>query len=186
MKYMRKTSQSTFEIATKSIFLLTQAISRIMKLVYLRPQKSILFLFLIHLIRMSHEIAVTWPKFHSLQHFLLHFSLAVYQQSAKTLQRLFVYGTLKAGEPNHQILKDSANGMAKYWCKATTTIKMPLVIGTRYNIPFLINKPGMGSYVTGEIYEVDDGMMHILDNLEDCQRIYERAVQPMNMGIGEG
>lgn len=63
---------------------------------------------------------------------------------------------------------------------------MPLVIGTRYNIPFLINKPGVGSYVTGEIYEVDDKMMHILDNLEDCQRIYKRAIQDMNMGIGEG
>lgn len=63
---------------------------------------------------------------------------------------------------------------------------MPLVIGTRYNIPFLINKPGFGSYVTGEIYEVDDKMMHILDNLEDCQRIYKRLVQDMNLGIGEG
>lgn len=63
---------------------------------------------------------------------------------------------------------------------------MPLVIGTRYNIPFLINKSGVGSYVTGEIYEVDDKMMHILDHLEDCQRIYKRAIQDMNLGIGEG
>lgn len=102
------------------------------------------------------------------------------------LHRLFVCGTLKAGEPNHHILKESANGLAKYWAKATTTIKMPLVIGTRYNIPFLINRPGIGGYVTGEIYEVDDQMMDILDNLEDCQRIYKRDVQPMNLGIGEG
>lgn len=63
---------------------------------------------------------------------------------------------------------------------------MPLVIGTRYNIPFLINKPGVGNYVTGEIYEVDDKMMDILDNFEDCQRIYRRVEQTMNMGIGEG
>lgn len=76
--------------------------------------------------------------------------------------------------------------MARYWCTATTTIKMPLVIGTRYNIPFLINKPGLGNYVTGEIYEVDDKMMDILDNLEDCQRIYKRDTQNMNMGIDEG
>jgi len=109
-----------------------------------------------------------------------------FKHTAATLQRLFVYGTLKSGQPNHTILKDPANGLAKYWCKATTTTKMPLVIGTRYNIPFLINKPGIGGYVTGEIYEVDDQMMHILDNLEDCQRIYKRAVQIMNMGIDEG
>lgn len=63
---------------------------------------------------------------------------------------------------------------------------MPLVIGTRYNIPFLLNKPGVGSYVTGEIYEVDENMMTILDNLEDCQRLYKRDSQLMNMGIGEG
>lgn len=63
---------------------------------------------------------------------------------------------------------------------------MPLVIGTRYNIPFLINKQGLGNYVTGEIYEVDDKMMNILDNLEDCQRIYKRDIQNMNMGIDEG
>lgn len=63
---------------------------------------------------------------------------------------------------------------------------MPLVIGTRYNIPFLINKEGVGSYVTGEIYEVDNKMMDILDNLEDCQRIYKRSIQNMNLGIGEG
>lgn len=108
------------------------------------------------------------------------------QQTSSVLQRLFVYGTLKSGQPNHNILCDANNGLAKYWCKATTTKKMPLVIGTRYNIPFLINKNGVGSYVTGEIYEVDDKMMEILDNLEDCQRIYKRAIQNMNLGIGEG
>lgn len=108
------------------------------------------------------------------------------QQAAQALHRLFVCGTLKAGEPNHNILKETANGLAKYWCNATTTIKMPLVIGTRYNIPFLINRPGIGGYVTGEIYEVDDKMMHILDNLEDCQRLYKRDIQPMNLGIGDG
>lgn len=109
-----------------------------------------------------------------------------FQQGGKILQRLFVYGTLKSGEANNEILRSSANGFAKYWCKATTTVKMPLVIGTRYNIPFLINKPGVGGYVTGEIYEVDDKMMDILDNLEDCQRLYKRDLQKMNLGIGEG
>lgn len=108
------------------------------------------------------------------------------QKTSSLLHRLFVYGTLKSGQPNHNILRDSTNGLAKYWCKATTTTKMPLVIGTRYNIPFLLNKPGVGSYVTGEIYEVDDKMMNILDNLEDCQRIYKRAIQDMNLGIEQG
>lgn len=112
--------------------------------------------------------------------------LSCLQQTSAALHRLFVYGTLKSGQPNHNILRDPTNGLAKYWCKATTTTKMPLVIGTRYNIPFLLNRPGVGSYVTGEIYEVDDQMMDILDNLEDCQRIYKRAIQEMNLGIDLG
>lgn len=102
------------------------------------------------------------------------------------MQRLFVYGTLKSSEASHSVLQNTTNGYSKFWCKATTTIKMPLVIGTRYHIPFLLNKRGVGNYVTGEIYEVDDQMMEVLDHLEDCQRLYKRDVQPMNLGIGMG
>uniref|UniRef100_A0A1B0DFN3 Gamma-glutamylcyclotransferase family protein n=1 Tax=Phlebotomus papatasi TaxID=29031 RepID=A0A1B0DFN3_PHLPP len=82
------------------------------------------------------------------------------------LQKLFVYGTLKRGEPNHYWFKKSSNGYAKFVCKAATTKKMPLVIATRYNIPFLLDKPGHGNYVAGEIYEVDDRMMEKIENLE--------------------
>lgn len=108
------------------------------------------------------------------------------QQANAALQRLFVYGSLKSGQASHKLLTDTANGSAKYWCKATTTIKMPLVIATRYSIPFLLNKPGTGNYVTGEIYEVDEKMLSVLDNLEDCQRLFKREQQPMNMGIEQG
>lgn len=97
-----------------------------------------------------------------------------------------MYGSLKSGQASHAVLTDPANGLAKFWCKATTTVKMPLVVATRYSIPFLLNKPGVGSYVTGEIYEVDEKMLQILDNLEDCQRLFKRDVQPMNLGIGHG
>lgn len=66
--------------------------------------------------------------FHSLNHSILIAIITYFQQAASTLQKLFVYGTLKAGEANHNILQSSTNGVAKYWCKATTTKKMPLVI----------------------------------------------------------
>lgn len=64
--------------------------------------------------------------------------------------------------------------------------KFPLVIATRYNIPFLIKKAGTGNYVIGEIYEVDDRMLNSLDSLEDCQDIYTRELLDMNIGVGEG
>jgi len=108
------------------------------------------------------------------------------QNTTKALNKLFVCGVLKYGQPNHSILKNTGNGFSKYWCKATTTEKLPLVIATRYNIPFLLNKSGLGYYVAGEIYEVDDRMLKVLDNLEDCQDIFVREIKDMNIGVGEG
>jgi gamma-glutamylaminecyclotransferase len=105
---------------------------------------------------------------------------------AEKLLKVFVYGTLKKGQPNHHWLGNKSNGFASFLSPATTTQKMPLVIATRYNIPFLLNKPGEGSYVTGEIYEVDDNMMENLDRLESCPDLYARVVQEMNLGIGHG
>lgn len=109
-----------------------------------------------------------------------------FKKASSALQKLFVCGALKYGQPNHSILANPANGYAKFWCRATTTEKLPLVIATRYNIPFLLNKPGVGNYVIGEIYEVDHKMLNVLDNLEDCQDIYSREMHNMNIGVGEG
>lgn len=84
------------------------------------------------------------------------------------------------------MLKNESNGYAKYICEATTTKKMPLVIATRYNIPFLLDKPGSGSYVSGEIYDVDERMMGRLDELEGANLMLKREMQDMNMGLQEG
>lgn len=92
------------------------------------------------------------------------------------LKKVFVYGTLKRGEPNHHWLTKKDNGFSKYLSNAVSTQKYPLVVGTRYNIPFLLNKPGNGNYVMGEIYEIDDQMMSKLDVLEDYPKFYDREV----------
>lgn len=60
------------------------------------------------------------------------------------LKRIFVYGTLKRGEPNNGILLNSTNGHAKFKGIGKTFNKYPLVIATKYNIPFLLKKPGTG------------------------------------------
>jgi gamma-glutamylaminecyclotransferase len=60
------------------------------------------------------------------------------------LIRVFVYGTLKRGQPNHYLMQDLKNGNAKFISKAKTSEKFPLVVATRYSIPFLLNKPGFG------------------------------------------
>lgn len=60
------------------------------------------------------------------------------------LHRVFLYGTLKRGEPNHELIRDTANGYAKFLGIGKTKNKYPLVIATRFNIPFLLHKPGVG------------------------------------------
>ena len=52
---------------------------------------------------------------------------------------VFVYGTLKRGEPNHHYMSS-----ASYVCNATSVEKLPLVIASAYNIPFVLDSPGIG------------------------------------------
>lgn len=62
-----------------------------------------------------------------------------------SLHRVFVYGTLKRGEPNHRHLKDTRNGYAKFLGLGRTTVAYPLVIASKYNIPFLLKKSNTGN-----------------------------------------
>ncbi|KAI8034156.1 hypothetical protein M5D96_013118 [Drosophila gunungcola] len=91
--------------------------------------------------------------------------LSGYENS--TTHPVFVYGTLKRGEPNHHWLTKKENGQARFLGRGKTAAKFPLVVGTRYNIPFLLARPGEGNHIEGEIYEVDVAMFGKLDQLED-------------------
>lgn len=99
------------------------------------------------------------------------------QMAQNTLKKLFLYGTLKRGEPNYHWLTNPNHGVAKYLCEARSTVKMPLIISTKFNIPFLLNFPGVGHFIKGEIYEVDDKMLSKLDILEDYPALYDRDVR---------
>lgn len=90
--------------------------------------------------------------------------------------KVFVYGTLKQNEPNHHWLTDPKNGFGKFISTGATKNKYPLIIATRYNIPFLLYSPGSGHHVKGEIYEVDDTMLRKLDILEDHPNYYIREL----------
>ncbi|XP_067004520.1 putative gamma-glutamylcyclotransferase CG2811 isoform X2 [Anabrus simplex] len=98
-----------------------------------------------------------------------------------TVHKVFVYGTLKCGEPNHHWLTDKSKGIAKYFCKAETVKNYPLVIGTKYNIPFLLDSPGCGNNVIGEVYEVDQPMLEQLDILEDHPNFYVRRIEDVRV-----
>lgn len=101
-----------------------------------------------------------------------------------SLLKVFVYGTLKQGQPNHKWLTDASNGVATFLATGTTTQQLPLVIGTRYNIPFLLNKPGTGNFIHGEVYEINEHMLTRLDVLEGYPDLYNREVQNIQTDIG--
>ncbi|XP_031625492.1 putative gamma-glutamylcyclotransferase CG2811 [Contarinia nasturtii] len=99
----------------------------------------------------------------------------------KRLFQVFVYGTLKKGEPNHHWLTNKDNGFARFECKGTTEKKFPLLIATKYNIPFLLdNAPDTGHNICGEVYSVDETMFKNLDELEDYPELYDRNVFNVN------
>ncbi|KAI1305940.1 Gamma-glutamylaminecyclotransferase C [Halotydeus destructor] len=88
--------------------------------------------------------------------------------------RIFVYGTLKTGQPNFHHMTDVTNGQAKLVCQAVTSETWPLVIGSKRNIPFLLNEPGLGKRIIGEVYDVDSDKLAFLDEFEAYPEFYGR------------
>lgn len=78
---------------------------------------------------------------------------------------VFVYGTLRKGQPNHRLLEQSKFlGMAK-------TKKRYALYGNW--LPFLSRARAV-SQVTGEVYSVDDATLSRLDQLEGHPDMYKR------------
>uniref|UniRef100_A0A0E0GWP9 Gamma-glutamylcyclotransferase family protein n=1 Tax=Oryza nivara TaxID=4536 RepID=A0A0E0GWP9_ORYNI len=98
---------------------------------------------------------------------------------------VFTYGTLKGGFSNHGLLQDLArDGDASFVGAATTAPRLPLVCGP-YRVPFLLNLPGAGHRVSGELYAVTPRGLDRLDELEGVSRAhYERL--PISVLLAEG
>ena len=81
--------------------------------------------------------------------------------------RVFVYGTLRAGEPNHHLLDHHA-----LVGEALTEPAFELIsLGA---FPAMI--AGGTTAVVGEVYEVDPVTLAALDRLEGHPRFYQRTV----------
>ncbi|XP_056114577.1 gamma-glutamylaminecyclotransferase C-like [Rhinichthys klamathensis goyatoka] len=102
------------------------------------------------------------------------------------MAKVFVYGTLKKGQANYFRMRDHANGQAEFVAHARTVERYPLVIATEDNIPFLLNVPGTGQRVHGEIYSVDQKMLDYLDEFEDCPQMYQRTLIRLELQDGPG
>ncbi|XP_016059329.1 PREDICTED: gamma-glutamylaminecyclotransferase [Miniopterus natalensis] len=96
-------------------------------------------------------------------------------QSLARMAEVFVYGTLKQGQPNHKVLLDRTNGSATFQGRGHTVEPYPLVIAGEHNIPHMLNLSGRGHCVVGEIYAVDEQMLRFLDEFEGCPDMYQRT-----------
>ena len=88
--------------------------------------------------------------------------------------RVFVYGTLLAGERNHRYLKT-----ARFVAEASTTPEFRLHdLGS---FPGLVR--GGEQVVSGEVYEVDEPTLAALDRLEGHPDFYQRTSIVLADGI---
>lgn len=88
---------------------------------------------------------------------------------------IFTYGTLKRGFSNHGLMQEMIrSGDASFLGPARTCDYLPLVCGP-YRVPFLLNLPGAGERVLGELYSVSPRAIARMDELEGtCRGHYER------------
>ncbi|EPS61870.1 hypothetical protein M569_12924 [Genlisea aurea] len=99
---------------------------------------------------------------------------------------IFTYGTLKRGFANHCLLDDLiSTGDAAFVASGATVHALPLVCGP-YRVPFLLNFPGLGNRVYGEIYAVSPAALIRIDDLEGVSRgHYERLPIEIEEATGE-
>lgn len=78
------------------------------------------------------------------------------------MHEVFIYGTLKRGFPNH------AAGLAEAQFLGRVRLQeaYPLVIGGRWFSPYLIDEPGQGQRVFGELFALGDTGLALLDEME--------------------
>jgi gamma-glutamylaminecyclotransferase len=78
---------------------------------------------------------------------------------------LFVYGTLKQGLPNHDRMVGRRVGGTWRTVQAMPLYVVRLPLEDR--APWLVNQPGQGHRVQGEVYEVDDALLPAMDRFEE-------------------
>lgn len=78
---------------------------------------------------------------------------------ARTL--VFVFGTLKDGFPNFAVNRGRRIGGVY-----RTLDRLPLLLVGERHVPWLLDAPGEGERIAGEVYEVDAAALAAMDELE--------------------
>jgi gamma-glutamylaminecyclotransferase len=98
------------------------------------------------------------------------------------VQRIFAFGTLKRGHPLHAAGLSEATYLGRY----RTIERYPLLIAGPWFAPMMLNEPGTGMQILGELYLIKDAALPTLDRLESVGmpgNFRERvALQPLEDG----
>ncbi len=92
---------------------------------------------------------------------------------------LFAYGTLKRGQSNHRVLRKAR---AEFAGAGRTVQSFPLVVS---GLPFLLDVPGRGHRVRGELYRVGAPHWPALDRFEGHPDLYHRRLVEVETGDGQ-
>ncbi len=95
--------------------------------------------------------------------------------------KVFVYGTLKRGFPFHPLgLADAA-----FLGPVRTLDPYPMMVAGSFYGPMMLDRPGEGLHVEGELYRIEPGRLPKLDELEDVGRPGSFRTQIRVRPIGE-
>jgi gamma-glutamylcyclotransferase (GGCT)/AIG2-like uncharacterized protein YtfP len=110
-------------------------------------------------------------------------SFRTYHDPIATGDLVFVYGTLRAGQPNHSTYLGSALRCGDLW---TTVDRYRLRdLGAFPAAEHVTGEPGApGSGIVGEVYRVRAEVGRNLDHLESNGRFYRRALRTVHRGGG--
>ena len=92
---------------------------------------------------------------------------------------VFVFGTLKQGFPNF-----ATNRGVRVAGSFRTRAAYPLYLVGERHVPWLVNRPGTGLRVSGEVFRADDTALAAMDRLEGVSRPdgYQREVLEVEGG----
>jgi gamma-glutamylaminecyclotransferase len=84
-------------------------------------------------------------------------------KKSSTGTAVFIYGTLKKTFPLH----DKGLGGARFLGVFETLKPYPLYIAMDFYGPVMLDRPGDGLVVRGELYDADEERLQLIDELED-------------------
>ncbi|XP_060067944.1 gamma-glutamylaminecyclotransferase-like [Ylistrum balloti] len=94
---------------------------------------------------------------------------------SNSMFKIFVYGTLKRGQPNNKLMEGIFDGEVTYLGKGVTGKEYPLVIAAAaWNLPCMLAVEGTGKKIQGDVFEVDEEMLSFLDGFEGHPDFYRR------------